>query len=138
MSAYDQKQTGLQKGAMGYLTKPISVEQLNEGFAKIEDIVSTQIKELLIIEDDDELRRTIVKLMQSSDINITAVKTGIEAFNLIKSKTFNCIILDIGLPDIDGLHLVDKICQDDTIPHIPITAQIVPRCAISIMLFFFL
>jgi len=120
MSAYDKSEFGMQKGAIGYFTKPVSKEQLDEAFAKIESIATDKVKELLIVEDDAELRRSIIKLLKSSDVNITAVGKGYDALKEIKAKKYHTMILDLGLPDISGFELLDKIIGDENIEAIPV------------------
>ena len=120
ISAFDKKNQGLQRGAIGYLTKPVNQNQLEEVFKKIEQFETEKIKELLIVEDDRELRESIIKLMKSSDVNITAIGSGLEAYNLLKNKNFSCVILDLGLPDISGFELLDRLSSDTDIPHTPI------------------
>lgn len=109
ISGMDSDNKGLHKGAVGFLKKPVSIEDLHSVFGKIEKIVSKNVKELLIIEDDDDLRKTIIKLMSSQDIKTESASTGKKALELIKSKKFDCAILDLGLPDISGFDLLDKI-----------------------------
>ncbi len=120
MSAFDNTRQGLEKGAVGYLTKPISQDDLKQALGRIEDILTSDVKELLVVEDNTELRKSILKLLTTHDINAVAVGTGNEAIGLLKKKRFDCMILDLGLPDISGFELLDRINSDNTVETTPV------------------
>lgn len=120
MSAYDQTQEGLQRGAVGYLTKPVSIDGLQSGLAKIEHVLDNSVKELLVVEDDMQLRNNILKLMGTNDILATTAETGKKAMELLRTNRFDCMILDLGLPDISGFTLLDEIEHDNTIEKLPV------------------
>jgi len=105
----------LSMGAIGYLTKPASKEQLDQVFSNIQEFISTDIKKLLVAEDDVKTRESIVKLIGNDDVDISAVGTGREAYELLKTEKFDCMVLDLGLPDISGFNLLGQIDDDDTI-----------------------
>ncbi|MBF0468379.1 MAG: response regulator [Desulfamplus sp.] len=120
MSGYDHSHKGLEKGAVGYLTKPVSSNDLNKALFKIENVLTSDVKNLLVVEDNKELQQSILKLMSTSDIRVTAAATGEEAFSLLKEKHFDCMILDLGLPDISGFELMDRIRNDSRIEMLPV------------------
>ena len=120
MSAYDNTKEGLLKGAVGYLTKPVCTENLNNALDKIESVLTSRVKELLIVEDNKELQKSILKLLGTKDIHPIAVGTGEEALALLREKRFDCMILDLGLPDIPGFELLDRIDQEAQIEKTPI------------------
>lgn len=120
MSAFDKSNEGLKKGAVGYLTKPVSLDDLRAALGKIEHVLENSVKELLVVEDDKELQNNILKLMGTHDIHATTADTGRQAMELLRTNRFDCMILDLGLPDISGFTLLDKIEQDDSINRLPI------------------
>ncbi|MBF0574013.1 MAG: response regulator, partial [Desulfamplus sp.] len=120
MSGYDQSRKGLEKGAVGYLTKPVSSEGLNKALQKIETVLSNDLKHLLVVEDNKELQLSILKLIETNDIKVTAATTGEEAISLLKDRYFDCMILDLGLPDISGFELMDRISADPKIDMLPV------------------
>lgn len=120
MSAYDNLNEGLKKGAVGYLTKPVSIEGLRSALGKIEHVLVNSVKELLVVEDDKELRNSILKLMGTQDIHVTTAETGAEAKEQLHNNRFDCMILDLGLPDISGFTLLDEIERDSTIEKLPV------------------
>lgn len=118
ISAQDELQNSakaLSMGAIGYLTKPASTEQLTEVFSYIQEFISADVKKLLVAEDDINTRQSIVKLIGNSDVDIAAVGTGQEAYDLLKTERFDCMVLDLGLPDISGLKLLEQIENDEEV-----------------------
>ncbi len=120
MSGFDAHNQGIKNGAVGYLTKPVSQEGLNQALEKIESVLSGDVKNLLIVEDDGDLLLSVIKLMETHNIKTVAAKTGEEALSLLKSDRFECMILDIGLPDITGFELLDRIEADPDMEMMPV------------------
>jgi len=96
------------KGAIGYMTKPVSRADLNKPFEKIEQFISREIKSLLLVEDDANSRRSIKKLLDGSDVQITEADRGQAALDLLQSHHFDCIILDLSLPDMTGFEVLNR------------------------------
>ena len=120
MSGKDKNKEILLKGAVGYLQKPVQIEDITKTFNKIEKIKEKSIKELLIVEDNQELRNSILKLMDTNDINAITCASGEKAFELLSKNKFDCVILDLGLPDISGFELLDRINLAENIDKPPI------------------
>ncbi len=120
MSASDKDMEALKMGAIGYLSKPASVDSINTAFNKIENTILKSVRKLLIVEDDDVMRKSIVDLIDAEDINIKGVESGREGIEQLKTGEFDCMILDLGLKDISGFNLLEKIRKDENIPRIPI------------------
>ena len=120
ISAYDSGLDAMKMGAIGYLTKPVSMEVLDGAFNKIENIVSKNVKKLLVVEDDELQQRSILELIGDGDVITTAVGSGREAFQLLKTDNFDCVVLDLGLQDMSGFDLLEKIRRDKIISHIPV------------------
>ena len=120
MSGYDHRRKGMEQGAVGYLTKPVSVEDLNNALTQIETVLSNEVKQLLVVEDNKELQYSILKLMGTSNIQVTSVGDGKTAIERLKTHSYDCMILDLGLPDISGFELLDTISHDKSIDMLPI------------------
>lgn len=102
----------MQKGAAGFTTKPVSREQLEAVFENLEQVVSKKIKDLLLVEDNAGQRLGIVKLIGDMDLQIEEVESGSEALAALSNKHFDCIILDLGLPDMSGFELLNRISSE--------------------------
>ncbi len=120
MSAYEWTKDALEKGAIGYTTKPVSADQLTQAFNSIDGFVHKEMKELLIVEDDENLRKSIRVLIGENGIKITEAMNGKETLELIRNRHFDCMVLDLGLPDMTGFDLLHKIEADKTITTPPV------------------
>lgn len=107
MSAYEGDIDSMQLGAIGYLPKPADPDSLDKTFSNIESFIKRKMKNLLIIEDDDNMRKSIKVLISGKDLITHEVNTGKKAVEILKSKTIDCIILDLGLPDMTGFQLLE-------------------------------
>ena len=120
MSVEDPSMEAFRKGAIGYLQKPVKKEDLEAAFYKLDELSSKEVKNLLVVEDDKNLRKSIVKLMGNGDVCAEEAATGEETIRALKSKTFDCMILDLGLPDMSGFQLLKALEAEEglTIPPV--------------------
>lgn len=109
ISAESVSMDAFKHGAVGFFTKPAQREDIEEALTRLESFSAEKIKDLLIVEDDRNLRLSISKLIEGPDVKITTVATGEDALNAVKETSFDCIILDIGLPDMSGFQLLKSI-----------------------------
>jgi HAMP domain-containing protein/CheY-like chemotaxis protein/signal transduction histidine kinase len=120
MSVEEEERRGLRQGAMAYLHKPVSKEGVDAALDRIKSFVDRPVKKLLVVEDNDVQRRTTVDLIGNRDVHTTAVATGGEALKLLGQEKFDCMVLDLGLPDIPGLQLIQQIEHDLHLKDLPI------------------
>jgi signal transduction histidine kinase/DNA-binding response OmpR family regulator/CHASE3 domain sensor protein len=120
VSAQDQSAAALQMGAIGYAVKPASREQLKQVFKKLEDKLTQKVKHVLLVEDDERQRDSVIHLIGDGDVQITAVETGEEALSLLKKIIFDCMIIDLKLPDIQGSELLRRMSSDDILSFPPV------------------
>ncbi|MBT3381246.1 MAG: response regulator [Lentisphaerae bacterium] len=109
MSGDDIDTEVLRKGAIGYLAKPARHEELEEAFGRIEGVIERTVKALLVVEDDGNLRRSIIKLVGDTDVKSDGVATGGEAIAKLKSGEYDCMVLDLSLPDMTGFDLLRQV-----------------------------
>jgi tubulin-specific chaperone A len=120
MSAADSSMDALRMGAIGYLTKPVSMEKIDETFGKLENMISKPVSRLLLVEDDTLQRESIKELIGNSDVKTTAVASGAEAYRELAGGCYDCMILDLGLEDMSGFELLEKIRQNEAMAGVPI------------------
>ncbi len=120
ISASDKNLDAMKMGAIGFLTKPVSMQKLEQVFRKIDTMISKPQKNLLIIENDEVQKNAMVELLEGKDIFITTAATGKEANEHLKSGIFDCIVLDLGLPDMSGVELLAEIKNNEALLNIPI------------------
>ncbi|MBD1846768.1 HAMP domain-containing protein [Cyanobacteria bacterium FACHB-63] len=120
MSVEEGLQRSLRQGAIAYLQKPVNSESLLNALASIKEFVERPMKSLLVVEDDDVQRRSVVELIGNTDVISTAVGTGAEALEMLRSQRFDCLVLDLGLPDMDGFAFLEQVKQEQSLIHLPI------------------
>ena len=108
----EEKTQILQQGAIGLLVKPVSENQLQDVLNKIADISFSEVKTILIIEDDQGNRKATTNLLKNSGIKIMSVSTGKAGCTEILSSKYDCVILDLGLPDITGFEVLRTVSED--------------------------
>ncbi|RNJ47982.1 response regulator [Methylocystis hirsuta] len=114
LSVHDYQQVARQMGAVGYILKPVKREQLVSAFRLLEERISRDVKAILIVEDEAVQRGALTNLLASDDIDIVAVATAEEALQQMHSTTFDCVVLDLMLPDVSGFELLDRMSQDES------------------------
>ncbi|MBT8341137.1 MAG: response regulator [Desulfatitalea sp.] len=120
ITAADQKFDALVRGAAGYLRKPIEPAALKDVFKKIEQIIDKSEKRLLVVSGDDEHAQAIKTVVEGNDLTITIALTGEEALGLLEQQPFDCLVLDMTLPDMSGHAFLEKLQQLEKARHTPV------------------
>ena len=120
VSAQDSAEAALHMGAIGYALKPTTRDQLKAVFRKFEDKLTQKVKAVLLVEDDDLQRESVVKLIADDDVVITAVASGEEALALLRSRVFDCMITDLRLPDMQGSELLKRMATEEIVSFPPV------------------
>jgi CheY-like chemotaxis protein/signal transduction histidine kinase/CHASE3 domain sensor protein len=120
VSSMENGGEALHLGAIGYALKPTSREQLEEVFRKLQEKSSQKIKRVLLVEDDERQRESVVQLIADTDVEINAVGTGGEALSLLKEQIFDCMIIDLKLPDMQGGELLERMAGEEVCSFPPV------------------
>ncbi|HEX8611519.1 MAG TPA: response regulator, partial [Telluria sp.] len=120
MSSMREREKALRQGAISYLNKPVEPARLDEEFNQIQRFMNQTRRSLLIVEDDEVQRRDITELIGDSDLDLVAVATGAQALEVLKGRRFDCMVLDLSLPDMDGFALLDTISKDPDLRDLPV------------------
>jgi len=120
VSANDRAEAALQLGAVGYVIKPATRDRLKQVFQTLEGKFSQKLKHVLLVEDDDRQRDSVVQLIGDDDIDITAVSTGAEALALLRSAVYDCMIIDLKLPDMQGHELLRTMAAENIAAFPPV------------------
>lgn len=109
ISAMERTLDPIKAGAVEYLMKPIGKDQLEEAFLRMESFINRKMKNLLIVEDDQNSRKSIKVLIGNGDVKCYEAENGKAALDIIQNNDIDCIVLDLGLPDISGFELIKKL-----------------------------
>jgi len=126
ISVEDDPEPTRSEGAVGFLKKSEARETLEDAFEHLKAFVEKPVKNLLLVEDDEIQTMSIRELIGNGDVKTTVVTTGKDALAAIQTEKYDCMILDLGLPDMPGTELLEQIKQSDlsrTLPIIIYTAR---------------
>jgi CheY-like chemotaxis protein len=116
----EDRQHGLARGAFAFATKPTNSDSLGAAFTRLRDYATTAKKRLLIVEDDSAEQLSIRELLVHDDLEIVATGSGEEALSALRSQPFDCVVLDLRLPDISGFEVLERIRDDASLRDLPI------------------
>jgi CheY-like chemotaxis protein len=120
LSVADYAQEAMQRGALGYDLKPVKRSQLVEAMNRLEAKFSQGLRRVLVVEDDERQRDSIRQLLGSPDVEITAVANANAALDALTSRTFDCMIMDLNLPDLSGYELLEQMAAQDNTAFPPV------------------
>ncbi|KXG79370.1 response regulator [Pseudomonas mosselii] len=113
ISVEDRVEAAMHMGAVGYAVKPTSREELKAVFGRLEAKLTQKLKHILLVEDDDLQRESIARLIGDDDIQITAVAMAQDALALLRENIYDCMIIDLKLPDMLGNELLKRMTAED-------------------------
>ena len=106
ISVDDQRERALMQGAMSFLHKPVTREMLDSVLSETLALIDDPVRRLLIVEDDRRQRQAIVELFSGGDLQVVAVGAAADALQALGEQRFQCVITDLGLPDMSGADLI--------------------------------
>lgn len=109
ISVEEERDRSLRLGAVSYLQKPVTRETLDHALNDTITFLNRPVKDLLVVEDDPAGRQAIIELIGNGDVRTTAVASGAEALAELAKRHFDCLVLDLGLPDMGGAELLKEI-----------------------------
>jgi CheY-like chemotaxis protein/signal transduction histidine kinase/HAMP domain-containing protein len=116
----EERQYGLERGAFSFINKPVTTDGLELAFDRIKRFAEPRIRELLVVEDDSAEQMSIRELIAHDDVAITTAGNGAEALALLAERPFDCMVLDLRLPDMSGFELLDHMQSDDRLTDLPV------------------
>jgi signal transduction histidine kinase/CheY-like chemotaxis protein/CHASE3 domain sensor protein len=120
ISAEDHTETAFSLGAVGYAVKPVMRDQLVEVLEKLEDKLSQNVRRILIVEDDPVQSDAVARLLGSRGVETVTAGTAAECLALLKDQTFDCMVLDLSLPDASGYSLLETLSQESAYAFPPV------------------
>ncbi|MET0231537.1 MAG: response regulator, partial [Rhodanobacteraceae bacterium] len=116
----EERHHSLERGAFAYLAKPATSESIGEALERIRVYTLPRTKRLLIVEDDPGERLSIEELIGHDDITIDSASSGAEAMEKLLAAEYDCVVLDLRLPDMSGFELLDRIEAESQLRRVPI------------------
>ena len=120
VSLEEERHHGLSRGAFAFLVKEPTTAALEVAFDKIKAFSGPRTKRLLVVEDNDIERKAVIELLGGNDIEIVEAACGDEALALMSATPFDCIVLDLRLPDMTGFEWLEKVQANPNLAHIPV------------------
>jgi CheY-like chemotaxis protein/CHASE3 domain sensor protein len=120
ISGTDYSEKALSMGAVGYLLKPVEHNRLVEAFQQLEARLSQRLRRVLVVEDDATQLEALRSLLSSRDVVTVGAGNASECLDLLKGDTFDCMVLDLSLPDASGFALLEKVSTDDQYAFPPV------------------
>jgi CheY-like chemotaxis protein len=116
----EERQHGLSHGAFNYLLKEPTTAGLEAAFDRLKDFVQPRTKRLLVVEDNEVEREAVVELLGYDDIDIATAGSGEAALTAMKKQPFDCVVLDLRLPDMTGFDLLEQMKVDTALSAVPV------------------
>lgn len=110
----DDRYSALKCGARSFLLKPVKPEIYDFVVRDVEHFVRGNNKKILVVEDHPNELKELTEALQGDDVELFSVSTGREAINLVKAHEFDCIVLDLLLPDISGMDVIKELEKINT------------------------
>jgi CheY-like chemotaxis protein len=120
VSAGDYEQTALSLGAVGYLLKPVKREELVEALQQLETRLAQRMRRVLVVEDDPVQLDSLRMLLNSHDVETVGARSAAECLAQLKEATYDCMVLDLTLPDASGYSLLETLSREDAYAFPPV------------------
>jgi CheY-like chemotaxis protein/HAMP domain-containing protein/signal transduction histidine kinase len=116
----EDRQHGLARGAFSYLIKPATSDQLKAAFARMKEYTVPRRKRLLVVEDNPAEQLSIRELLGYEDIDVEIASTGSQALAAIEEQSFDCVVLDLRLPDMSGFEILERFRDTPSLSDLPV------------------
>jgi HAMP domain-containing protein/CheY-like chemotaxis protein/signal transduction histidine kinase len=116
----EDRQLGLARGAFAYLGKPTTSDVLSDALSRIKEFSSSRRKRLLVIEDNKAEQLSIAELLCHDDIEIKVFALGQDALGALRRDRFDCVVLDLHLPDMSGFEVLEQMRVDANLRDVPV------------------
>ncbi|MEZ4791691.1 MAG: response regulator [Flavobacteriales bacterium] len=120
VSGSDHAEAALAMGALGYMLKPVKREELKDAFRKLQGILDQQVRRVLVVEDDAAQLDAVQRLLGTREVSTQGAQSAAECLEQLKGSTFDCMVLDLTLPDSSGFSLLETLGADDQYAFPPV------------------
>jgi HAMP domain-containing protein/CheY-like chemotaxis protein/signal transduction histidine kinase len=116
----EDRQHGLARGAYDFISKPIAAHELSSAIERVLDFSKPRRRKLLVVEDDPTEQFSIRELIEHDDVEIGSATTGEEALKTLRNDRWDCVVLDLRLPDMSGFDVLERLRADDSVRDVPV------------------
>jgi CheY-like chemotaxis protein/signal transduction histidine kinase len=116
----EDRQHALARGAFSFVTKPTTTEGVDAAITRIKEYAKPRRKRLLVVEDNPAEQLSIRELLNYDDIEIDTAGTGRGALVSLRERQYDCVVLDLRLPDMTGFEVLEEIKRDDALSEVPV------------------
>jgi CheY-like chemotaxis protein/signal transduction histidine kinase len=116
----EDRHHGLSRGAFSFVTKPTTPEGLDSALGRIKDYAAPRRKRLLVVEDNPGEQLSIRELLGYDDIDVAIAATGSEALEAIATEPYDCVVLDLRLPDMSGFEVLEQLRDTPPVSDVPV------------------
>ena len=120
VSVADYSQEALGRGAVGYALKPVKRDELVHALQRLEAKFTQNLRRVLVVEDDERQRESVRHLLTNDDVEIVGAGTAAEALAHLRGSTFDCMVMDLNLPDLSGYELLQQMTEQDGVSFPPV------------------
>ena len=120
VSVADYSQEAMGRGAIGYALKPVKREELVQALQRLEAKFTQHLRRVLVVEDDERQRESVRHLLSSEDVEIVGAGTAAAALEHLRDSTFDCMVMDLNLPDLNGYELLQQMTEQDGVSFPPV------------------
>ena len=120
ITVVEERQHDLARAAFAYYVKEPTTDGLKIALDRLKTFTAPRTKRLLIIEDDEIERQSIIQLLGHTDIEIVTAATGEEALHALTRSAFDCMVLDLRLPDMTGFALLERLHSEPMLTSLPV------------------
>jgi len=120
VSVADYSHEAMERGAIGYALKPVQREELIGAIRKLEAKFLQGLRHVLVVEDDARQLDSIRQLLAGENINLVGVRTATDALARLRQTTFDCMVMDLNLPDLSGYQLLEKMAEQEHVAFPPV------------------
>jgi CheY-like chemotaxis protein/signal transduction histidine kinase/HAMP domain-containing protein len=116
----EDRQHGLARGAFSFVSKPTTMEGVEAALVRIKEYASRRRKRLLVVEDNPAEQMSIAELLGHDDIEIEAAESGQGALDALRRSAFDCVVLDLRLPDMSGFEVLEQLREESPLSDVPV------------------
>ena len=120
VSVADYSKEAMGRGAIGYALKPVKRDELVHALQLLEAKFTQSLHRVLVVEDDERQRESVRHLLSSEDVEIVGAGTAAEALEHLRGSTFDCMVMDLNLPDLSGYELLQQMTDQDGVSFPPV------------------